>query len=406
MRIPKKVVIIAITISFLIGILSISCYAATVTVTTDTLKVRKGPSLDSNILGLVSVNDKLEVIKQEGDWYQVKYKEAEGYVSKEYVKIEGEIQEPTNTVPEDNKKEETKIGAIETNTEVTANSKLTVKILPLIQSITLEELEKGEKMTVISQTNGWTYIQTDHVAGWVRTDKIEEKEKKQEEPKKEETTNKSKVGYVNQPSVYVRSGPSTESEIVTSLITNAEVTITGEEGDWYQIKINGKTAYIAKRLISDKMVEVKKETKEVSNRGGNIEREENNEVVPTTVSKGEEIVSLAKQYLGKPYIYGGEGPNSFDCSGFTLFVYQQFGISLSHSATAQSRQGTFVNKENIQAGDLVIFNDEENAGIGHVGIYMGDGNFIHGSSAVGEVTTTPLSKQYYVQRYVTARRML
>ena len=88
-------------------------------------------------------------------------------------------------------------------------------------------------------------------------------------------------------------------------------------------------------------------------------------------------MAYAKQYLGCPYVYGAAGSKSFDCSGFTMYVYKHFGISLPHGATSQSRYGTKVSKSNLKAGDIVFLTDyETGVGIGHCGIYIGNGNFI------------------------------
>ena len=140
----------------------------------------------------------------------------------------------------------------------------------------------------------------------------------------------------------------------------------------------------------------------------NNDTESGNNNVETTSSKGEEIVAYANQYLGCSYVYGGSGPSTFDCSGFTMYVYKHFGYSLSHSATAQSYEGTTISKENLQVGDLVFFSDYQTLeGIGHCGIYIGNGEFIHASSGSGCcVKVSNLLSGSYNTRYVTARRLI
>ena len=132
------------------------------------------------------------------------------------------------------------------------------------------------------------------------------------------------------------------------------------------------------------------------------------ETTTEETSKGQEIVEYAKQYLGCPYVYGGSGDKSFDCSGFTMYVYKKFGYTLSHSAIAQSKVGTYVAKEDLQAGDLVFFLDYETMdGIGHCGIYIGNGEFIHASSGSGYcVKISNLLTGSYNTRYATARRLI
>ena len=119
-------------------------------------------------------------------------------------------------------------------------------------------------------------------------------------------------------------------------------------------------------------------------------------------SNGSAIVTLAQKHLGTRYVYGGASPKGFDCSGFTMYVYSQFGISLPHTATGQwqSGKGTRVYSISaLQPGDLVFFNDpSRNAGkaCSHAGIYVGGGQFIHASSSrsQGVIHSTLLSGYY------------
>lgn len=104
------------------------------------------------------------------------------------------------------------------------------------------------------------------------------------------------------------------------------------------------------------------------------------------------IVSVAMQYLGSPYVYGGASPAGFDCSGFTQFVFAHVGISLPHSSSAQGRM-TAIAPEAAMAGDLVITD-----GGGHVGIYLGDGTMIHASTpATGVKISKPWGSYWFVR---------
>ncbi len=120
---------------------------------------------------------------------------------------------------------------------------------------------------------------------------------------------------------------------------------------------------------------------------------------------GSRVIAKAAQYLGTPYRYGGSAPGGFDCSGFTSYVFKQFGISLNRTAAGQYSQGSAVSKANLITGDLVFFNTS--GGISHVGIYTGNGKFIHSSSpSSGGVIYSALSESYYASRYVGARRVI
>ena len=112
------------------------------------------------------------------------------------------------------------------------------------------------------------------------------------------------------------------------------------------------------------------------------------------------VVGIAMRYLGVPYRWGGASPSTgFDCSGFTMYVYAQVGVSLPHYTGAQWNMGTPVSRDQLQPGDLVFFN-----GLGHMGIYVGGGNFIH-SPHTGDVVKISSMSGWYAQTYVGARRL-
>jgi cell wall-associated NlpC family hydrolase/exonuclease VII small subunit len=111
------------------------------------------------------------------------------------------------------------------------------------------------------------------------------------------------------------------------------------------------------------------------------------------------VVGIAMQYLGIPYVYGGSSPSGFDCSGFVMYVYAQVGVSLPHNAAAQYGYGTPVDRSQLQPGDLVFFN-----GLGHDGIYIGGGQFIH-SPHTGDVVKISSLSGWYASTWVGARRL-
>jgi len=191
------------------------------------------------------------------------------------------------------------------------------------------------------------------------------------------------------------------------------------------------TGYIASKYISDQKVadttsrgSTEERTPVENTKQENIQSAENTQKndtpekkepsveqtkspVQNTGSKGEQVVAKAKEYLGHKYVYGGSSPSTgFDCSGFTSYIYKQFGVTISRSSSAQAKNGTAVDKSNLQLGDLLIFNNEANTKIGHVGIYIGDNNFIHASNPKNGVKISSLLTNSYVKRYVGARRVL
>lgn len=126
-----------------------------------------------------------------------------------------------------------------------------------------------------------------------------------------------------------------------------------------------------------------------------------------TLSLRSEILNCAKQYIGVPYVTGGETPRGFDCSGFTSYVFRKSGVELSRSVSYQIGQGVIVAREDLQCGDLVIFSNTGSSGgfASHIGIYIGNDQIIHASFSRG-IAIDSLSAPYYAQHYQCARRIL
>lgn len=120
---------------------------------------------------------------------------------------------------------------------------------------------------------------------------------------------------------------------------------------------------------------------------------------------GDQIATFAMEYVGYPYVYAGEGPNAFDCSGFTKFVIQNtLGIDISHDMATQIDMGTPVERNELQPGDLVFFADTFEPGLSHNGIYIGDGQFVHAENETTGIVVSDLRAEYYRSRWYGAVR--
>jgi cell wall-associated NlpC family hydrolase len=149
--------------------------------------------------------------------------------------------------------------------------------------------------------------------------------------------------------------------------------------------------------VPDRSAEKKKKEAEIRmSRGATLSK------TISTAGKSN-LISYAYNFIGIPYVWGAEGPRSFDCSGFTMYVYKKFGVNLPHYTGSQIGRGISVSRNDLKQGDLIFFNTTGKAS--HVGIYVSGGDFIHASSASNRVTVSNLSQSYYNARFSGARRI-
>ncbi|MBA2174415.1 C40 family peptidase [Halobacillus locisalis] len=121
-------------------------------------------------------------------------------------------------------------------------------------------------------------------------------------------------------------------------------------------------------------------------------------------STQEKLLDVSKQYIGVPYSFGGSTPHGFDCSGYTSYVFNEMGISIPRTTLTQWEVGSSVSRSDLQVGDLVFFKNTYRAGISHVGIYVGNNDFISATSSRG-IAIVSMSSNYWGPRYVGAKRV-
>ena len=446
---------------FITLLISNQSYAAKGIIDTETIRLRKEASTDSTIIELISRGEEVEIISEQDGWYKVKYKNFTGYLSKEYVKVEEQIEnsnsnEENEQVTNEQQTSQEQEQVVEENiqqpennntTESTINNVEKLYVLPLINYSTIYEITTEDTINILYTLNEWAYVEANGFNGWILNNKLVNKEEStieneqrpeqtQETTQKEPTEPEEKEAYIKLEQVNFRKEANTDSETMLTLKQNTKVEVLETSGDWTKVRYNGKEGYIATRLLSDTKVEVTNRSSEQRQMENEVVEQNNNTIEsepqteqpetkkeeqvqeveqPTTTTtsntnvsnKGNEIVNYAKQFLGSKYVYGGTTPKGFDCSGFTQYVYKHFGYSISRTSSAQSKNGKQVSKSELQPGDLVFFTPYSSSkGIGHVGIYIGNNQFIHASTEKTGVITSSLSSNTYQKRYVTARRII
>ena len=446
-----KRILLVIILAIFLGITS-SLATQTGVISVETANLRKEANEDSSILEQLSVGEEIQIIEKQGNWYQVEARGITGYLREDLITVNGETttentvttenttQENTSVVENTTSEEqpEEQVTTTEQNVETEAqnfeigakkyiSNDTSLKLVPLITSKNVADVVKDTEVTISEVINDWICVETANGTGWIRSNMLVDaktepvvEETSAEEPVQEEQPQETpqNVLYVNVGTVNLRREPSSSAEIVTNLTLNTEVTVISEDAGWTRVKSGEYEGYIASTLLSS----TKQEETVTSRSSGIREEMANTENATSTETKNEDtvaetpsnttsqsgttgsaVVEKAKQYLGYKYIYGGTTPSGFDCSGFTLYIYKQFGITLNRTAAAQYSNGVAVSRDNLQLGDLIMFGK---SGINHVGIYMGGGRIIHAANPSRGVTTDTINSGYYNTNYVGARRVL
>ena len=205
-------------------------------------------------------------------------------------------------------------------------------------------------------------------------------------------------GYVAGNNVRMRSAPSMSAAVVDELSYGNALKIAGVTGDWTAVVCNGKAGYIYSQFVQQGSFQVS------GGDSGSAQASSSGTLSGSSLEKGQQIAWYAYQFLGCPYSWGGRDPSGFDCSGFVSYVYAHFGITLNRVAQDQAKNGYAVSANDLQPGDILCFYSGSSY-IGHVGIYIGYGKFIHAQNSATGVVVTDLAG-HYAERGFEARRVV
>jgi SH3-like domain-containing protein len=257
----------------------------------------------------------------------------------------------------------------------------------------LYQFKKGTKVKVIGSEGEWLKVSYNDATGWIYDDYVIVRDEN------------IGAGVVSGSVVNVRRKPDITSEVLAKLTKGTKVEIFEHSGDWYRISI-GEERY---GWIHGDYVKIQEER---ISRGAENDRADTAGAPEEESLKNEDIrydiIEYAKTLLGIKYKYGGSTTKGFDCSGFVSYVFKKFGITLERTSAGMAKGGDPVERNALKPGDLVFF--DTNGGlnsINHVGIYIGDGEFIHASSYQNKkVTINSLNDGYYRKTYMWARDYL
>ena len=344
------------------------------TVTASSLNFRSGPSTSHSIIGSLQKGQQVEYISESGSWAKVKYNGVTGYVHGDYL----------------TKSTSTGISTSQGTTQyVNSTSGLNVRSGAGTTYSKLGTLEYKEKVTVLSTSNGWAKINYNGQTGYVSSSYLQTTVPGGTTSENNNSSTTTTVKYVNATSgLNVRSGAGTSYSKIGSLDYKEKVTVLSTSNGWAKINYKGQAGYVSSSYLQSTVP-----SGSTSNSGSN------NSVSASASS----VIAYAKTLLGKPYVWGAQGPNSFDCSGFTYYVFKnKAGIILPRTSSAQSKYGTYVSRNNLRAGDLVFFdtNGANNGQVSHVGLYIGNGQMIHASYSQKKIVIDNFNSIYFKRSFV------
>lgn len=274
--------------------------------------------------------------------------------------------------------------AFASTTGIITDENINVYAVANDENTVIGTFNSGKEITVINEQDNWL--------------EIESEEFKNVYVPKASVSLKKAEATVTDDSVNVRQQPSLNAPILGQTDTSSSLILTAKVGEWYEVDYNGTQGYIYGEYVKGNFLSALPEE----------EVELTITQAPESSSLGNQIVEYAKQFKGTPYVYGGTNlSRGVDCSGFTSSVLKHFGIYVGRSSRDQINDGVRVDKSQLQAGDLVFFNGGGNGPISHVGLYIGNGEFIHSASArSGGVIISNLGQAYYANTYVGATRVI
>lgn len=275
---------------------------------------------------------------------------------------------------------------------------------------------RNEVVVLLGKTGSWYKVSYNNQIGYMHSSYL-----------KVCTVENVELGYgrVNDTHVNMRSGPGTGYSVKAQSNTGDLAYVIGINKQWYKVIYGNTICYIRTDYLD--LIEAPYENRASAKsplffRGGkslgitpsaSVLKASSNYMSNSTASGTDtdtsslrsQIITTAKKYQGVPYVWGGTTPSGFDCSGYTQYVFKACGITLSRTCEGQYATGKSVEKSNLQPGDLVFFYNTSKTALGHVGIYVGDGKFIHASTSKG-IYISDLTSPYYTNLYYGGRSVL
>ncbi len=386
------------------------------------LRVRSGASTSSSVVSSLRAGQTFTIKGKSGAWYKINTDGITGYVYEEYVKvISGEVSGGNNNNNSGNSNLDTSQSG-KTGKVINVSTYLRVRSEASTSSSVIGSLKNGQNFKIKGKNGDWYYIDANGTSGYVYKDYVQILNGNEDNNNSGNTENyqdsidesyNGKTGQVINvtTSLRFRSEPSKRGSVLGYLSENERVALKGKTSNgWFKISHNGKFGYVSGEYIK---VIASDSGSSNENTGGNESGHEVNQ------SKYEKVLSVMKAQIGSPYIYGGSGQiitnsllndlrhsfpdhaargfydihsrylngnyRAFDCSGLMQWSFAQVGVSLGRTTWDQVNSGIEVSPREAKPGDLLFFN-----GLGHVGMYIGNGQWIEAPNKGKTVSISPV----------------
>ncbi len=339
-------------------------------VTTDNLNIRKEPALDpNNVIGQALLNERYVVLGQQDGWIQIE----EGYISADYADVKYALNE--------GRKMDLKAMAINQYDNLViskVNNYLNVRAEPKSDGKIIGKMTSKAAGEILESLDGWYKIKSGPITGYITADP--QYTATGQEAKDIAMQTATLRAVINTDVLNVRTEPNTDAKIWTQIVKDERYPVLAQLDGWVQIELDsvdeedgseGDKAYISTR---DNNVEVRYALNEA------IKFSPAEEAANAAASRRSKVVNYAFQFVGNPYVWGGTSlTKGADCSGFTMQVMKQFGVSLPHYSGAQAKMGKPVKSSEMRPGDLIFYANSGGT-VNHVAMYIGNGQIVHAAS--------------------------
>ena len=275
--------------------------------------------------------------------------------------------------------------------------KLNVRTGPGLTHSVVSVLNEGDIVVILNRTNSeWYHINYRGLIGYVSAALLRDVLTAE---------NFNATGVITGDYVNMRSMPNTSSGILMTCPEKTKMAVIGINSGWYKVTHDGYTGYIRSDYMA--IVSETETLPATASSTSPVSVASAPNTTPANLALGQEIADFAFSFLGSRYVHAGASPDGFDCSGLVFYVYGSFGYSLNRTPHGQyTSDGVPVDKANLVPGDLVFFSSNGGVSVTHVGVYIGDNEFVHASTPAVGVIIGRLDSAYYTRVWHGAKRIV